>query len=215
MPQTFCCIRLGTFLSDFKTISCAVSRSHRRLVSIADSLARRCGWGSSSCRSQGLKFEASSDDDDDAIAASGNSLLLKWRAMFCWLPLRVGFGFGFGFISGLSPSCSGHWLFRSVCHRFPAALFSPSALMFFFPLVRSLFLIPLAYFILYFKSFLWCIIRLPAVDSVDGTKCSAIHFNGSRRPPVIPDGGGNPGSLVPRSSITWESIPQNLIFHFL
>lgn len=64
-----------------------------------------------------LKFEASADVAI-AIAASGNSLLLKWRAMFCWLPLlfRAGvvFGFGFGFISCLAPSCSGKWLFQSV-----------------------------------------------------------------------------------------------------
>lgn len=37
----------------------------------------------------------------------------------------------------------------------------------------------LVYFVLYFKSLRCCIIRSPPVDSVDdGTKCSAIHFNG-------------------------------------
>jgi len=51
--------------------------------------------------------------------------------------------------------------------------------------LQSVLLFPFGLF-LYFTSFLWCIIRLPAVDSVDGTKCSAIHFNGRRRPPVIP-----------------------------
>jgi len=62
----------------------------------------------------------------------------------------------------------------------------------------------------YFKSFLWCIIRLPAVDSVDGTKCSAIHFNGRRRPPVISTNHGHDHDhfSTPPTSITWESISQ-------
>lgn len=124
-----------------------------------------------------LKFEASADVAS-AIAASGNSLLLKWRAMFCWLPLLfragVAFGFGFGSISclALAPSCSGKWLFQSVS----AFSCCPVSLLFFSPHLLS------SCFILYFKSFLWCIIRSPAVDSVDGTKCRAIHFNGRRRP---------------------------------
>lgn len=44
-----------------------------------------------------------------------------------------------------------------------------------FPAMSAL----LVYFVLYFKSLPCCIIRSPPVDSVDdGTKCSAIHFNG-------------------------------------
>jgi len=146
-----------------------------------------------------MKFEASADDVV-AIAASGNSLLLKWRAMFCWLPPPVGFGFGFGFgfISCLSPSCSGHWVFPPVC-IFPLLFFLGwSVRLFPFGLFSFFFCIS------YFKSFLWCIIRLPAVDSVDGTKCSAIHFNGRRRPPVISTNHGHDHDhfSTPPTSIT-------------